>query len=417
MLRFEVNKTNNQGRTTEILIDIPLHKTYLSAPFNSKKQSPQKGQSCWYYVMNELRPRYGTGFDRNHPRRRDEKIFSSFRKHTYEIDELRNTGKVILERLRQENVEKPGKYFIENYSKNRIRSAQLFGQNFLDPDELNLYRSFLSQNVHQYFHTFIETTWAETRIKISQATLMALGKNPTFEIKNYLSKYIPETNPDTCTKEMLCIHYHYLIQNTAAERYELKESSWHFKDGIEGLMDTLKKNGACFIAGFFGIHFYTHPPKYQRTSFGKWRVHAWEPDQAVDTPENVGVEHVILIIGAKKEGNKEDVYYLDPNDAKEDGKIYRIPFEHLSSKLADVHGRHTREHGVTMPCEKPFAFHADIAKMDYLNEFHQFFHNYLKTDTVDAIEEEFRQLKVKIPVINKEEESTQVEARSKRCEM
>lgn len=96
MLRFEVGaqKSNQSVNTDAVLVDIPFGKHSIAKPDKTIDQKSQKGNTCWYYALGFLRPRYGKDFPDTFAKRRIEKIFSEHRKNSNKIEEQQTLANI-----------------------------------------------------------------------------------------------------------------------------------------------------------------------------------------------------------------------------------------------------------------------------------------------------------------------------------
>lgn len=140
-----------ENKNIKFLINIPLGKSYISNPFFFKPQLAQKGETCWYYVLNYIRNRYGKDFpDQNYLMRREEKIISSHRKKIVAIEKK---SEKLLELLMSMQFE----YQIDEVDKAIVKKRLDFyiANNLLFEDEIKIYKKFLSQPTQDNFENYI----------------------------------------------------------------------------------------------------------------------------------------------------------------------------------------------------------------------------------------------------------------------
>lgn len=323
MPKLEID--NNNKNVNEVLVDVPFGKTYLFE--KPKDQLAQKEGTCWYYTLTYLRLRYGKAFPVNYPPRRDEMIISSYRKHVTEYGQLRNVFNILLEssdfdkdqtKEKLSQIQEHKHLLLATMGKNN--TERLFG--ILD--------TFISQEEFMLLGDFVEREINNLEKESCQKVLTALGAD--FE------------SITTLPSDIIFNYLKALTKQEVAKRYGLINSIWHPDHGITGLIEALRKQGACYVSALNGAPYYKCAPNKLIENFGKRDVYTWHEKDYV---KNNNFSHAILVVGAKKTSAEESIYFIDPNHPNPKNgphKLCKISYTQFIKNLNNFMGysfRHT----------------------------------------------------------------------------
>ncbi len=123
-----------------------------------------------------------------------------------------------------------------------------------------------------------------------------------------------------------------------AERYGLTKTRWHPTKGIETLIGALKKDGPLFASGQLGQTYYRTAP-YQMETVARRAIWGWEEgDFEEGSQESL---HAVVVVGAKAEGTRGFVYFVDPADGSDPSnpdkqRIYILPYASFVERISDL---------------------------------------------------------------------------------
>lgn len=143
------------------------------------------------------------------------------------------------------------------------------------------------------------------------------------------------------------------------------------------------------MLGFFGSYFYLKPAHKLAETFGGQEIFGWHPGEfdkvRIDSP----IGHVVLIIGAKHVNNKAYVYFYDPNH---ENTIFKMSYDRLLSGILNIYGIFDLEKNKN--AIGPFAYHANLPKLQYLQDFYKDLRNFIATEKTMIEETNSYRLKV-----------------------
>lgn len=324
-MRLEIN--NNNKNINEVLVDIPFGKQYISDE-SPVDQSAQKEGTCWYYTFNYMRVHYGKAIPSDHPARKIEKAVSMHRKRMTDIDERASLYRnYLLKKFKEkENITRMEvKKFLDDFKKDEIEQYLLGKKKRIEVNKI--LNDFLAQEKIIPLKSFIDDTIMRLEIKSIEILLDELKADypsrqpgqPVEEYKNNLNGF---------------------LKMELATQYGLVFSSWEPNQGITGLIEALRTQGSCYVSSYCGTPFYKNEAHELNEKFGKRKVYGWNKGEYFKTEDN-NAGHAILLVGARKKGDQEYVYFIDPNDSNKingENKIYKVSYNRFFSTLRNFVG-------------------------------------------------------------------------------
>lgn len=143
-----------------------------------------------------------------------------------------------------------------------------------------------------------------------------------------------------------------IITLEAGKRYGLKMAEWTPRDGVKGLIESLRIHGPHMFAGFFGTALYKDAPFRLQVKHGERDVYGWKKGAKRVEPSGHG--NTVLVIGAIEEGEKSYVNFeasSDVSDPNKPNKIYRMSYERFLESMGTLYGVQDKD------VAGPFAFH------------------------------------------------------------
>lgn len=341
---------NQYDKTTRrVFFAIPKGKSYVYEPNKLVKQAAQKGETCWYYVFNYLRIRYGKKFALEHTERKIEKILSSYRKEVVAIELQQHLIQQTLNILRLNNSDIVAR---EEY-------INLISQYLINiPYNTHTVIDNLQQKSFDELQLLIEEQITHAIINNCKQTLLYLGFNPQSLFQTYLQKEISSVSIDTNNLQDKKMIYQNLVYLEAAKAYKFKTADWHPCDPIEKLITELVEKG------FFSVNLIIKPWYYAQRyfipqQFVEEKIYSWDFDnQTNNATKEIDEGHAILIVGAEKTGEEEYIYFLDPNHSSDENYVYQLPYKELCKSIYDIYWN--RFPLITDNIKGPFAYHADL---------------------------------------------------------
>ncbi len=356
-----------------VLLHIPDGKHYINAPNQLHPHLPQKGETCWYYILNFLRPRYGKAIDelqchessdteseqsaalKKLKQERDfEKQISNYRKKETYAGILKRYAEIYSDLLKQKNIlaDKAwvqnrlntisheentfsiqallaDKITIETQSTNSdilflYQSIQTYNEKKL---ELEILTAFIQQEKHKAFSSaFISENYAQSLAQHSKETLNALRLSAPprlFDDSNKTAALIQED-----------MYYRTIIIDAIIKHYQLPLSPWNPSDGIESLIKNLRQYGPHAVGGKLGISHH----QGEAESLGTFHSQQLYALADVDYKQ-IEMPHVVLVVGAEHDDNnhKEYVYLIDTS--LKAGSLMKISYELFCRGLLDIVGQ------------------------------------------------------------------------------
>lgn len=376
--------------SNEILVDVARGKRHLNNPSRLDSQSPQKGKTCFYYVFNSVRFHYGDG-NINEKERKIEKIFSNFRRGMNDIEKLiilsHDCSKDIIDGIDVEvdDSQPINRKMVKLYLDNLEKQAQSLNIKFdINAEDIRFLLSFINQEKYNILEEFAVDIENKRQIELCEKTIKELGeavsenfssfyqehiKNLKASIEDKYGDYLKQIDDFSEDLENKSSAYLKIISNMLAKYYGLIESSWTPSDKIEQFMDMIRLYGPHVV--------HTVPALVVNKSqsicekkFDDWNIYT-PIDSNIDTESDFNIGHAILVVGVKKEGNENFIYYMDPNDGNSiqgERTIYKVPYELFCAKLTNIYGVNFKETEVDK-VNGPFAYHMPLQKYDELYNF------------------------------------------------
>lgn len=342
-------------------------------------QAAQKGETCSYYVMNYLRDRIGkvvpAGMEE---KRKLESLISKQRKEYTKLTIVRACEWALVSTAAQYiNVHRAEHRTIDSIQETLIRTVQVFladpgfnvffeqtnGYPFL-PEHQEYMKEFIRElkSTYQYylskgyplqelldivkltelkqskaFISFYEKCFKAHHLDVNELYNM-FRKDCSGIVGIYpLPSSLNDFQDDA--KNMI-LHQIYLMNNLRLNN--IKQSNWHPKDGIDGLINLIRERGPLMASGFIGKHYYDESSIVD-LKVGKIHARGFKPNSAKISKDSDA--HVILIIGVTKcgyEKSKSDlVYYIDPKIPQKANRplvVFTVSYTTFVKRLIESHG-------------------------------------------------------------------------------
>lgn len=385
----------DKAKRLVLVLKIP-GKKYLDAELH-KDRSAQKGETCWWTVIGDLRPRLGGGLEikleelklepeasseikqeqeesiaRLKEARMNEKIFSSFRKTVTKLDEKQHKQKALLDTISM-MLDKCVSEIDHSIAKMAI---QFYSQFVLDPlcpdkesvnQDIQLLHEFVSKSQGTSFEDFIERQYIENYISSAVKALTDLDKVQNVSL--IYNKIFSGRKRSTLSLQELRSLYHRTMIHTAAEMLGLQHIRWNPYDdqtqanGYEGLKNALIHHGALYVGGFIGPQYQPDEAKIETAKQlpEGYIVHFWKKrTTGEESDEGRKYAHAVLVVGVQEikissgppPQFQKTVLYRDPNDVLEPGKpqkVYRISYDKF---LKNIHPLYQSAHSFKQTCPK-----------------------------------------------------------------
>ncbi len=303
-------------------------------------QKEQKGETCGYYALQILRNEKRIGkypLESQMEARKIEQMISSHRKEISKIDETLQPQIVFATEIT--NAMKPTsghftRVLAEEFLKNSIH--------LLEPIHLDRCKSHLESFCKQQIHNDL-STYANDCYNQAEIPLM----DQFFKTFNISDQKIQDSIPKTMKKSWQELttfeknwHRRNMVFMTSIKLYDCKPSPWHPEQPLKSLVEQLKNHGPHVLTGKFGQMYYKeHPFQLDQKIEGR-PLFGWKPDSK---RKELLDHHLIVIVGAKIDKEKQHVYFLDPLDSSDPKdittqKIYVMSFDRLKLSIADLSG-------------------------------------------------------------------------------
>ncbi|MGQ3889975.1 hypothetical protein ACQUW5_13210 [Legionella sp. CNM-1927-20] len=320
-------------KKNKIFIHVPTKKYYLSNLGLFRDQSAQKGGTCWYYVLNYLRIRYGKDFpNQDYPYRRIERILSLFRNNIVKIENITSKFLASLESLQFEYQKEEIDKIIAEKRLNINQELSLKSEDPFKEEEIQLLKNFLNQFEFNELSLYINNIILLKYITNARHCLEELGINSNHALQEHIKEHA-NFEFDNLTISDEYIIFQNLIYLEAVKQYHLKISTWNPCYKIEHLIEHLNKEGPLAVSGYFQFK-EDFLPSLESNKIGIRPLYYLEEL----TIEYGDIGHAVLIIGAEINDSGEWVFYLDPNDSTGTSKVYKIPYHYLNKVIADIYG-------------------------------------------------------------------------------
>ncbi len=138
-----------------------------------------------------------------------------------------------------------------------------------------------------------------------------------------------------------------VMSGMMAQQYELTKSQWRGATDtmdahhITQLIEELRRTGPLVVLGSFGRSCYSIPPRpLLELPIEGCQLLGWEPKAKHRKLPDETPPQAITIVGARKEGEQEYVYYVDPFDASDSAcealrKVYQISYAFLIKNVVE----------------------------------------------------------------------------------
>lgn len=301
-------------------------------------QSAMKGASCWYYTFNLIRSKIGKNPCEELMKERDiEKLCSLRRKELTSYDDAFPISIAELysesdnELLKQMDL-KNARLFLKEQKLDQSMSS--LSETLEGRSSLNSYlEEFVKENKYKNLHEFLLYKRSSKSMEINLKFLSSFATD--------IDKMLKHENWEKLDIEAKANALDCYVRDFTADLYKLQKSSWKPKQGIDGLIDELQKNGPLMVLGKLGVCAYIDSPFKMSKQLAGRDIYAWQPGAKRDVSS---AGHTVLIIGAKKIQDKAFVYFIDstdPSDPKDKSKqqIYMISLTNLTSNIYSLSGR------------------------------------------------------------------------------
>ena len=311
-------------------------------------QSPQKGNTCWYYGLKFIREHYGKDPHPVFAEKRDlEKVGSDRRKLQTLQDKSYQESLAIANQLatdpnyahRKINTLEGAKAFLP-----RIHELQSSTSPEVRAEASKLFKvlsPFCSQEKFDDLHEFLKNDNFTKRNLFNTIFLNKLGLEPAVmyseeHCEGYYSK---------SWDEMTAIEKGPYLDSLAFRAsyqicYQLPESPWHPSMPISGLISALETFGPHYMKGMFGKAFYKSQPLTMKDKVQDRTIWYWPP--GAERVE-LGKSHSIVIVGARETESSSGglVYFIDPLDGSdpstpEQQKIYAMSYKRLCESIVNL---------------------------------------------------------------------------------
>jgi hypothetical protein len=260
------------------------------------EQKRQKGHTCVYYALSFIRDRIGPASSPAFKEeRRLEKIASSWRK----------------------SITKLGNY---NYEKDMPK--------ILDCHK-TLYKA-LGKDFDKEFESFKREFTQHALLQVPAVQVQLGGKYPADKDRVFGDFSDPKA-PDHLAN--------FMTYSTVARALGFEDSSYNPHMPVTTLIQILSHEGPIVVSSMLGVHAYLIEPHILKQKIGDLTVRGWTPGAPKAEGSKIG--HFITIIGAQKDGDKERVYFIDPNDSSIPGvqrKIYTVSYKTFKENLMSLWG-------------------------------------------------------------------------------
>ncbi|MBS0653097.1 MAG: hypothetical protein JSR39_06150 [Verrucomicrobia bacterium] len=306
-------------------------------------QTPQKGNTCWYYGLKLIREQYGKDphscFSEG---RRLEKIGSERRKLQTTLERSYQQSLAIANQLatdpnyahRKINTLAGARTFLPT-----IEALQSHPTEEVRTEAANLVKviaPFCKQDKFDDLHEFLKEDNFKKRNMFNTIFLNRLGLNPK---RMYAAEYSGKSWDAMTTVEKGPYLDSLAFRASYQVCYQLSESPWHPSQPISQLISSLETFGPHYVKGMYGKSFYQSEPLAMKDKIKGRTVWYWPT--GADRKE-LGKSHSIVIVGAKEGGSSGGlVYFVDPLDGSdpsnpEQQKIYAMSYNRLRESIVNL---------------------------------------------------------------------------------
>lgn len=311
-------------------------------------QSPQKGNTCWYYGLKFIREQYGKD---PHPcfdeQRHLEKIGSDRRKLQTIQDRSYQESLTIANQLatdpnyahRKMNTLTGAKTFLPTIQALQSSTSSLIREEA--SKLLKVIGPFCNQDKFDDLHEFLRNDNFTKRNLFNTIFLNKLGLKAADMYSEELFEGLRSKGWD----EMTPIEKGPYLDSFAFRAsyqicYQLPESPWHPSMPISSLISVLETFGPHYVKGMFGKAFYKSQPLTMKDKVQDRTIWYW-PTRAERV--EIGKSHSIVIVGARQTESSSGglVYFIDPSDGSdpsnpEQQKIYAMSYNRLCESIVNL---------------------------------------------------------------------------------
>jgi hypothetical protein len=304
-------------------------------------QSSQKeGSSCLYYALNTIRQRVGKNPPKSLKKQREvEHIISQQRKlrskHFPEISHMHDFAQQV--GGAGYSTRREAEVLLKNID--QILSSGISPQQRAIP--IKALTGFIKQKEYDNFVEYTQSIKLKKQIAINKWFLKQFKIDPDEFLQDVKSSGKHKTPLSTLEQQSLILER--LAVETQFAQYALTKSPWHPSLPVESLIQHLRAKGPHVVSGTIGQPYYKDVPHKVEEIQGK-SIYGWKPGAET---QSLSETHCVTIIGARKKGKDERVYFIDPLDGSDpekpgQQKIYTISYKNFVKKVANWGGMQFR---------------------------------------------------------------------------
>ncbi len=377
-----------------IVLNISPGKTFIDG--RNVTQHKQKGETCWYYSFNKIRPRIGSelgaklnklnkkNLDLSYKEdealknlikyRKYEKLISDYRKSISNIDLENMPSSMLSDVIKMDhNLNHESKKTI--VTKKDIKEFMSITNQFsgilkeiTTKKNLENIKRFLKQDSIQDFEVFCDSLMHQQIVYLADKFIDSIGFQDKFQ-DELLGRELSKENFLALNNNIQYAVVNSFIRKLAADCYKLKYLQWCPQDGVSLLKASLKKHGPMLFNGLYGSGFYSSKPIHAKTTKkNKYDIYFWKKGSA---RKNIkGVAHSILVIGIESNKVKaangvmklqNTVLFTDPNyesNPSQPIKVFRMSYDNFIKRMCNLNGVPiSSARGVAI--RGPFSYHTN----------------------------------------------------------
>lgn len=314
------------------------------------RQPGAKNSTCWLYAFNLIRERYNAPNTQDLTQRFFEKQVSLRRKG---MTQLENSLPEIVKHMNNPRFIA----LLTGLTKQLIQQL-LLDRRTLDqtPNGLKefhpFFKPFVKQNKTENLYDFFVDYLMDGKTTVNNDFLEKIGK---LDLANDFLKNNVNPSISADLKRNLLDN---MAKIAAGALLGLKQSDWHPGQPFEGLIKALQEGGPLTVEGSFGLPHYNAPPRKLTKTVAGREIFFWDKND----PKIMGtvLSHMVLIVGAEKNQEREFVYYIDPCDESdpahpEKQRIFLMSYDKLiNGQICDLYGY------VTNSSSRGYSFQAKV---------------------------------------------------------
>lgn len=332
-----------ENNSTSILYELPAGKPNPQQQCVAQEerrdrvfQSSMKGANCWYYTFNFIRKRIGKNPSQElMAERAIESICSQRRKELTAYDDTFpvTIGELYsdsdMELCKRLDLKTAQLFLMSEFSTCCSLSEIMDGRSSIVP----YIQAFINEKGHNNMCDFLRYKRASKLIEINMKFLS--------HFRTGVHQLLGHPQFKEFDIEMQAAAIDTFVRDVHADLYKLKKSTWNPLQGIDKLIEELKKKGPLMILGTFGCSSYIDAPFKMKEKISGRDIYAWRAHSK--RTERVDA-HSVLLVGAKKIQDKAFAFFIDslePSDPADKNmqKIYMISFSNLLSNIYSLTGR------------------------------------------------------------------------------